>query len=125
MVTPNGNQGGNQKVTLQSSSSSSISIYNIYKTKPQKRAPSDFVVSKEMREWAANEVPSVDIDFSTKTFMDHEFKTAHTDWKAVWRNWMRNPLNSRDNGNKKIGSNLLTDEEKEIYREKGDIWNPK
>ena len=54
-----------------------------------KRCPSDFLITKEMRDWATKECPDVDVDKSTAIFGDHTFPTARTDWIATWRNWLR------------------------------------
>ena len=35
------------------------------------------------------ESPSVDIDRETAKFRDHTFKTALSDWRGAWRNWVR------------------------------------
>lgn len=43
-----------------------------------------------MREWAVENAPAVDVDLATAKFKDHTFKTGITDWKAAWRNWLRN-----------------------------------
>jgi hypothetical protein len=104
---------------------------NIYKTKPQKRCPRLFVISDEMRLWAKDKFPRINVDSATEAFMDHEFKNSHTDWMATWRQWIRSPLNSNGKENHSDGnlfrpvtdgSNLLTDEEKEAYRKTGD-WH--
>jgi phage replication O-like protein O len=57
-----------------------------------KRVPEDFAVTPDMLEWAQKTVPSVDVEFETGNFRDHEYKQAHTDWPAAWRKWMRNAL---------------------------------
>jgi phage replication O-like protein O len=57
-----------------------------------KRAPDDFVVTPDLLEWAAKNVPSVNVEFETGNFRDHEYKQARTDWPAAWRKWMRNAL---------------------------------
>lgn len=53
--------------------------------------PEDFSITAEMRKWASEKVPSVDIDAQTEEFCDywraHGKKMA--DWTATWRNWMR------------------------------------
>ena len=54
-----------------------------------KRCPSDFFVTEALRSEIAVDCPGIDFGFETKAFRDHEFKTAHSDWAAVWRNWMR------------------------------------
>jgi hypothetical protein len=66
------------------------------KTKPQKICPPEFVVTVSDRVWAAQQVPGVDIDFETASMMDHDFKTAHSDWKRVWRNWMRSAYRTQN-----------------------------
>lgn len=59
------------------------------RVRPAKRVPAEFDVTADLRAWAAEEVPRVDIDSETKRFRDHEWKQARTDWPAAWRNWMR------------------------------------
>lgn len=54
-----------------------------------RRAPPDFVVSPEMRSWAAEHCPKVDVDAETAAFLDHTFRDSKTDWTATWRNWLR------------------------------------
>jgi hypothetical protein len=58
------------------------------------RIPEPFLVTAEMRQWASEEVPAVDVDKATKTFVDYwRAKTGKDatkrDWVATWRNWMR------------------------------------
>jgi len=60
------------------------------KLKASKRCPPDFVIAAELRAWAQEHVPHVAIEAETEAFMDHEFRTAHHDWPAAWRTWMRN-----------------------------------
>jgi hypothetical protein len=59
------------------------------KTRPLKRCPDDFVVTDELRVWAAQKVPGVDLEAETERMRDWEFKNARTDWSATWREWMR------------------------------------
>lgn len=65
------------------------------KARPSKKAPADFVVTDEMREWARTKTPNVNLGLETETFLDHEFAKPKTDWLGTWRNWMRRA--SRDN----------------------------
>lgn len=67
--------------------------------RPSKHVPENFAITPEMRQWAATECPSVDIDLETKKFRDHEFKSAHTDWPKAWRRWMRTAPEFRRSGN--------------------------
>jgi hypothetical protein len=63
----------------------------------QKRAariPEPFIVTASMREWAAAEVASVNVDRSTRMFVDYwraesGAKASKLDWVAAWRNWLR------------------------------------
>lgn len=58
------------------------------------RIPEPFLVTQGMREWAATETPTVDVDRSTRTFVDYwraesGAKATKRDWIATWRNWLR------------------------------------
>jgi hypothetical protein len=55
-----------------------------------RRCPSEFDLNDTMRDWAVENAPAVDVDLATAKFKDHTFKTGITDWKAAWRNWLRN-----------------------------------
>jgi hypothetical protein len=59
------------------------------KRRASKRCPNDFEVTDDMKAWAAENCPNVDLARQTAAFRDHEFKTAKRDWPAAWRNWMR------------------------------------
>lgn len=58
------------------------------------RIPEPFIVNRDMRLWAAEEVPGLDVDVSTRMFVDH-FRgssgrnATKRDWEATWRNWLR------------------------------------
>jgi hypothetical protein len=58
------------------------------------RIPDNFEVTDAMREWAAKEVPGVDLIKQTANFVDYwKSKTGNAtklDWVATWRTWMRN-----------------------------------
>ena len=63
-------------------------------TKRGTRLPDQFWVTSEMRQWAAEEVPGLDIDAHTRAFADYwrgapGAKGVKLDWVATWRNWMR------------------------------------
>ena len=60
-----------------------------------KRCPEIFTVTDEMRAWAAEDSPGVDVDRETAKFKDHQFKTARSDWLAAWRSWIRRAFDSR------------------------------
>lgn len=59
------------------------------KTKPSKRCPPDFEITAELRAWAKEKAPDVDIGEETDALKDYEFHAARSDWNGVWRNWMR------------------------------------
>jgi len=53
--------------------------------------PADFAITPEMRAWAREKMPGVNIDFETEAFCDH-FRghgKRMCDWIATWRNWIR------------------------------------
>ena len=58
------------------------------------------MLTHEMREWAAAEVPTVDADASTRRFVDYwraesGTKATKLDWIATWRNWLRRDADSK------------------------------
>ena len=59
------------------------------KKKSSRRCPPDFKVTEDLRAWALENFPNVDLNAETAAFRDHEFKQAHSDWPATWRNWIR------------------------------------
>jgi hypothetical protein len=58
------------------------------KKRASKRCPTDFEVTSELREWARNNYPGVNLDRETAKFRDHEYKAAKVDWPAAWRTWI-------------------------------------
>lgn len=67
---------------------------HIEKPKPAARKtkiPNPFLLTAEMRAWAAESVPGVDLKTETEKFVDYWRGEAKTkaDWPATWRNWMR------------------------------------
>lgn len=53
-----------------------------------------FELTDEMRAWAREKVPLVDVELATDRFVDHWSSKAgpdsvKKDWLAVWRNWLR------------------------------------
>lgn len=71
--------------------------------RPRKRGtrlPEPFIVTREMRDWAAQEVPAVDVDTTTRKFVDYwRAKSGRDatkqDWAATWRNWLRTDAERR------------------------------
>lgn len=59
------------------------------------RIPDPFIVKTEMRAWASEEVPRVDVDRATRQFVDYwraasGRTSTKKDWTAAWRYWLRN-----------------------------------
>lgn len=66
------------------------------------RIPEPFIVTAAMRSEVATECPSLDIDQTTKQFVDYwraaSGRTAtKKDWVAAWRFWMRKDYTDRGN----------------------------
>lgn len=64
------------------------------------RIPEPFMLTTEMREWAATETPTVDAEASTRRFVDYwraetGAKASKLDWVATWRNWLRRDADSK------------------------------
>ena len=62
---------------------------------PRKRAttlPDDFTVTADMRAWAAEKAPGVDLDWQTEQFRDHHQGkgSRFVDWRKAWQTWIRN-----------------------------------
>lgn len=58
------------------------------------RIPEDFAITDEMREWAAEHLPGLDVDALLGEFVDYwrgvsGSKGVKLDWVATWRNGMR------------------------------------
>lgn len=75
------------------SSPPSVEYATPKKTRAPRKAkiPTPFLVTGEMRTWAAESVPGVDLKTETEKFVDYWRGEATTkaDWTATWRNWMR------------------------------------
>lgn len=64
------------------------------KSESASRIPEPFILTRAMRDWAAAEVPGLDVDATTRQFVDYwrasSVKTAiKRDWVAAWRYWLR------------------------------------
>lgn len=53
--------------------------------------PVDFSISENLRAWAAQKMPQVNIDKELETFTDYWLGNGKRmcDWEAVFRNWIR------------------------------------
>ena len=59
--------------------------------------PEPFIVTRAMRGWAAEKVPTVDVDRATEAFVDYWRGRAgkgarKADWEATWRNSLRSAV---------------------------------
>lgn len=63
------------------------------------RIPDPFIVTADMRQWASQETPAIDVDHSTRMFVDHwraaTRNATKLDWPATWRNWLRRDQQDR------------------------------
>lgn len=89
--------GAREEKRREDISTSSLRSDVARKPRATKRCPADFVVTDEMAEAARAECPGLDLNRETTKFRDHEFKQAHSDWAATWRNWMRNAFERMPN----------------------------
>jgi hypothetical protein len=80
-----------------SSSSSSSSKKTSSSARGARRCPDDFVVAPDLRAWAAEHAPGLDLERETSKFRDYTFSSARTDWSATWRNWIREAYDRRGN----------------------------
>ena len=60
-----------------------------------KKCPESFAVTDDLRKWAREKHPGVDLVAETEVFLDHTFATARTDWDGTWRNWIRKAATAR------------------------------
>jgi hypothetical protein len=59
------------------------------------RIPDPFLLTSEMRDWANERVPNIDLTIETEKFVNYYrglagAKATKIDWIATWRNWMLN-----------------------------------
>jgi hypothetical protein len=59
------------------------------KPRATRKCPESFAVTDDLKTWADEHCPNVDLLRETAKFRDHTFKVSHTDWVGAWRNWMR------------------------------------
>lgn len=60
------------------------------KRRPSRSAPKTFVVSDQLKRWATETRPDLDIAIEIEKFLDYEFKDPKSDWDKTFRNWIRN-----------------------------------
>lgn len=82
------------KLTTESESESVSSTKKQAAATRGTRVPSDFVITDDMRSWAATEVPNVDVDKKLAEWIDFWKGVpgkggVKIDWPATWKNGMR------------------------------------
>jgi hypothetical protein len=50
--------------------------------------PTSFTVTDDLKAWAKEACPQVDIERETERFRNWEYDKPKSNWKAAWRNWM-------------------------------------
>lgn len=81
-----------------SDASGLLNIEDHAKREPESRAKrkaaisGDFAITADMRGWAADKVPGLDIDFHTEQFVDYWISKGErrASWDRTWQMWMRN-----------------------------------
>jgi len=83
------------------------------------RIPTDFSVSREMRNWAALNHPDVDLDKATLNFVDYwETKPKNNtklDWVRTWQTWIRNTRPDAKKGNRVVENKSVIEEFRKNY----------
>lgn len=66
-------------------------VPQVEKKKTKRSIPEQFMVTTEMRSWAAESAPAVSVKTETENFCDYWRGAGGTklDWVATWRTWMR------------------------------------
>lgn len=87
------------------------------------RLPDTFMLTQDMRKWARERTPEIDVITETEKFVNHwrakagKDATKH-DWIATWRNWMLKAEDFRHKGNGTPKPKLQSVEEVVAEREK-------
>lgn len=73
------------------------------------RIPEQFMVTAEMRAWAAEKAPLVNLERSTERFVNYwrglsGVKATKKDWPATWRNWLLKDQEDHESRGPRAGS---------------------
>lgn len=98
-VVPTGNEDASNRQDAATHSSIEVEPVEVEpdEVAPRKRGsriPEPFMLTAEMKAWAASEVPGLDVVAHTREFVDHwraasGASASKRDWVAAWRNWLR------------------------------------
>ena len=81
------------------------------RTKSRTKVPNDFAPTDEMRQWATDRMPNVDVDQQTEVFVNHWRSKGElrADWPATWRNWILRAPQFAGTGNGRASPGGLVD----------------
>lgn len=54
--------------------------------------PESFVLTDNLKQWAREKAPWLDIEEQEELWRDYEYKRTYSDWNRVWRNWIRKAI---------------------------------
>lgn len=83
--------------------------------------PPGYVISDQLKRWAMETRPDLDVDLEIEKFRDHEFKDPRSNWDATFRNWIRNarrdmarspitPAKKRESAAREVYAQLLREQ---------------
>lgn len=80
------------------------------------KIPDPFMLTAEMRAWAVESAPKVNLKTETESFVDYWRGEAKTkaDWPATWRNWIRRAQQSAEKGGSVRGGYQLINKQAAI-----------
>lgn len=83
------------------------------KKKRKVAIPDQFMVTAEMRTWAATSAPAVNLKTETENFVDYWRGAGGTklDWVATWRTWMRKSQTDSQRGGGRGGYKSVTQQQ--------------
>ena len=81
--------------------------------KASRYPPHDFTVTQELRAWATEKRPEIDIDFETEKFMLWEFDPPTSDWNKRWRKWI---LDAKVNPSGRQFGNTTSDRKQDLAK---------
>lgn len=91
------------------------------------RLPNDFTVSTEMKKWAREKTPHVNVPVATERFVDYWRATPGArgrklDWVATWRNWLRREEDDPRNRSRPVAKPDVSADEREPVEVVRDLW---
>lgn len=83
------------------------------KGKPKRSIPDPFLLTPEMRTWAAESVAAVNLTRETENFVDYwrGAGTSKADWTSTWRTWMRKAQTDAERGGGRGGYKLINQQQ--------------